>query len=385
MRPRPPNSTNTTPEIDRLNTLLATALEINRVNPSHINLGRAKALESDLRQKRESFETKTLLQLILRLESLHQVHKMRLFYKKVKENTNPDTNPIFVIHNPDSPPNNPVYARNKHEYLNFWEQYLVKTFRSASDSIGDHMPRLSTSSKSMLQNKKSHCSQSDLDKPLAASEVCLAIKTLKNMKAVGLDEITNEDIKLIEALRPGLIHIVVRKFWESEKCPVEFCQAIFHLIPKPGKPGRSKNLRLQKNYRPIALLSTFRKLYEIILSSRILRHVSLNQAQFGFLSGRSTLDCIFLLVEAILEARYIVHGPRNGTNQRLYGAFLDIKGAFDRVPRILIWQKMDIRFGIRGKLLRVIIDLFTNTTGIAIVNDLISAILGQRRMECVLA
>ena len=90
-------------------------------------------------------------------------------------------------------------------------------------------------------------------------------------------------------------------------------------------------------------------------------------------------------MEAILEARYIVHGPRNGTNQRLYGAFLDIKGAFDRVPRILIWQKMDIRFGIRGKLLRVIIDLFTNTTGIAIVNDLISAILGQRRMECVLA
>ena len=84
MPPRPPDSTNRTPEIDGLNALLATALEINRVNPSNTNLGRAKALESDLRQKRESFETKTLLQLILRLESLHQVHKMRLFYRESK-------------------------------------------------------------------------------------------------------------------------------------------------------------------------------------------------------------------------------------------------------------------------------------------------------------
>ena len=85
------------------------------------------------------------------------------------------------------------------------------------------------------------------------------------MKAAGLDEITNEDIKLIENLQPGLIHAVLQKFWKDEKCPVEFCQSIFHLIPKPGKPGKTKDFRLQKNYRPIALLSTFRKLYEIIL------------------------------------------------------------------------------------------------------------------------
>ena len=211
---------------------------------------------------------------------------------------------------------------------------------------------------------------SSLDKPLTEAEVCRAIKSLKNMKAAGLDEITNEDIKLIQNLRPGLIHTVLQKLWEEEICPLEFRQSLFHLIPKPGKPGKPRDLRLQTNYRPIALLSSFRKLYEVILSSRLLKHVSLNQSQFGFLSGRSTSDCIFILVEAILEARYAIRGPRDGTNQRLYAAFLDIKGAFDAVPRERIWQKMYERFCIRGKILRVIIDLFKDTTGQAIVNEL---------------
>ena len=51
-------------------------------------------------------------------------------------------------------------------------------------------------------------------------------------------------------------------------------------------------------------------------------------------------------------------------------AFLDFEGAFDGVFRQLVWLKMHKRFGIRGKLLRVIIDLYTDTSGEAIVNDL---------------
>ena len=72
------------------------------------------------------------------------------------------------------------------------------------------------------------------------------------------------------------------------------------------------------------------------------------------------------------EARYVVRGPRSGTQQKLYSAFLDLEGAFDGVPRQLLWQKMQSRFGIRGKLLRVIIDLYTDTTGEATVNNLVT-------------
>ena len=39
---------------------------------------------------------------------------------------------------------------------------------------------------------------------------------LKNMKAAGIDEITNEDIKLIEQIKPGLILTVPNKIWAEQ-------------------------------------------------------------------------------------------------------------------------------------------------------------------------
>ena len=368
MRPRPPSSTNTTPEIDRLDKALGAALEKHRISPTKANLLSAQTLESDLRKKRNAYDSKNLLDLICRLEGLHQIQKMRLFYQKVKERTKPLTNPTFVIRNPDSRASNPTYSTTRNEYINFWTGYLEKTFERTTNRFARETWDSSHPLLKLHPNEPS--SQSSLDKPLTKAEVFMAIKTLKSMKAAGLDEITNEDIKLIENLRPGLIHTVLLKLWEEENCPLGFRQSLLHLISKPGKPGKRRDLRLQTNHRPIALLSSFRKLYEVILSSRILKHVSLNQSQFGFLSGRSTSDCIFILVEAILQARYTTRGPRDGTNQRLYTAFLDFKGAFDNVPRGRIWEKMHDRFAIRGKLLRVIIDLYKDTSGLAIVNDL---------------
>ena len=371
MRPRPPNSTKCTPEIDRLDAILGSALEKHRSNPSKANLQKAKALERDLRKRRNAFETKTLLEFLTHIEDLHQLQKMRTFYQKIKMQNQNSTNPSFVIRDPDSTNEDKVYSSTKKGYLHFWSRYLEKTFAQAQFCDIKVIKRFGYPPSMTKVNDHSH-PLSNWDKPLSLLEVSQAIKSLKNMKAAGLDEITNEDIKLIDNLRPGLIHSLLQKIWDAEICPNEFRQSIFCLFPKPGKPGKPIDLREQKNYRPIALLSTLRKVYECILSSRILKIASLNCSQFGFLHGKSTTDCIFLLVEAILEARYAVRGPRMGTNQRLYSAFLDFKGAFDVVFRELLWQKMASRFGIKGKLLRVIMDLYTNTTGHAIVNELVT-------------
>ena len=132
IRPRPPSSTNTTPEIDRLDKALGAALEKHRINPTKANLLKAQTLESDLRKKRNAYDTKNLLDLICRLEGLHQIQKMRLFYQKVKERTKPFTNPSFVIRNPDSPTSNPTYSTTRNEYINFWTRYLEKTFERST-------------------------------------------------------------------------------------------------------------------------------------------------------------------------------------------------------------------------------------------------------------
>ena len=263
MRPRPPTSTKTSPEIDRMNKALGVALEKHRCNPSKVNLLTTKNLEKKLRKAMDTFEINALLNLISRLESLYLVQRMKLFYKKVKERTDPASNPTFVIRNPDSLGNQDLYSTTKKQYLDFWTRYLEKTFARDYPKTPKHsggLPHFLSQTQS-----NNYATQSHFDKPLTEIEVCLAIKTLKNLKAAGPDEVTNEDIKLIEELQPGLIHIVLQKILENERCPVEFRQSLFHLIPKSGKPGKPKDLRQQNNYRPIALLSTLRKLYEVIL------------------------------------------------------------------------------------------------------------------------
>ena len=61
-----------------------------------------------------------------------------------------------------------------------------------------------------------------------------------------------------------------------------------------------------------------------------------------------------------------------GKHQRLLAAFLDFKSAFNRIFRKLVWTKMKSRFGIRGKLLRVVIDLFTDIIAKGTVNGLLT-------------
>ena len=70
---------------------------------------------------------------------------------------------------------------------------------------------------------------------------------------------------------------------------------------------------------------------ELIIN--LLRIIELFEFQFGFREGCSTLDFIFLLREAILEAKYLQKGKLRGLNQKLYAAFLDFQGAFDGVPQ----------------------------------------------------
>ena len=201
-----------------------------------------------------------------------------------------------MIKDPYSHVATPSFSTTKDEYLEFWAKYMEKTF--AHKPIPTFKP------------PKDYIYSKEQDGPLIKEEVMLAITMLKNLKAAGVDEITNEDIKFIENLKPGIILGTLQKIWMEETCPDNFRQALIHLFPKPQKPGKSKDYRYQKNHRPISLLCTIRKLLEAILSRRILNSVRLQKSQFGFLPGRSTVDCIFILREAILEARYIRRGKK---------------------------------------------------------------------------
>ena len=153
---------------------------------------------------------------------------MRAFYHEVKKKTNPPADPTYVIWNPDSSKISPSFSSTKVEYLEYWAKYLEKTFQNNSISSFNERPREQSSSK---------------EDQLTESEVVRAIKELKNLKAAGIDEITNEDIKMVENLSPGLILNVLQCIWIQEDCPESFRKSIICLFPKPQKPGNKYDHR----------------------------------------------------------------------------------------------------------------------------------------------
>ena len=98
------------------------------------------------------------------------------------------------------------------------------------------------------------------------------------------------------------------------------------------------------NYRPIALLSDFNKIFEKIVFKRMESFIKqknpLTPSQYGFRKTHSTSHAILNIVNAI---------QTNIMNNRLFscGIFIDLKKAFDTVDHEILLRKVD-HYGFRG-------------------------------------
>ena len=91
------------------------------------------------------------------------------------------------------------------------------------------------------------------------------------------------------------------------------------------------------NYRGLKLTEQVMKILERIVDGLIRQLVSIDDSQFGFVSGRGTTDAIFVVRQ--LQEKYLA------ANKRLYMAFVDLEKAFDQVPWKIIWwalRKLDV-------------------------------------------
>ena len=82
------------------------------------------------------------------------------------------------------------------------------------------------------------------------------------------------------------------------------------------------------SYRAIKLLEHRMKVLEKVLGRRLRMKVNIDDMQFGFMSGKGTVDAIFIvrqLQEKFMEKR-----------KDLFYAFVDLVKAFDRVPRDVV-------------------------------------------------
>ena len=132
----------------------------------------------------------------------------------------------------------------------------------------------------------------------SASEVELAIDTLKSHKSPGIDQIPAELIKAGGRTICLEIHKLITSIWKKKKLPKEWKVSI--IVPIHKKRDKTDC----NNYRGISLLPITYKLLSNILLSRLIPYAKeiTGDHQCGFRHNRSTTDHIFC-IRQILEKK----------------------------------------------------------------------------------
>ena len=225
-----------------------------------------------------------------------------------------------------------------------------------------------------------------LDSDLTYSEFLDEIYSLKKGKSPGYDGVTNEDItSLIPNVSRGDINYdspkldslkfifnIFDNFWFNESVPRDFKRTLL----SPFLKGENKDPTDPANYRPISLLNSLMKIYEGIICRRLSIFLEDNKIisphQAAYRKNKSIFDHIFVLHEIFLEYRFYKKGPRGGAAKApLYFCFLDLKKAFDTVSRDILFKKL-CKAGVRGKMFRVIQNLFSCNPANILVDGFLS-------------
>ena len=93
------------------------------------------------------------------------------------------------------------------------------------------------------------------------------------------------------------------------------------------------------------------KILERTVDGLIRQVVSIDDSQFGFVTGRGTTDAIFVVRQ--LQEKYLA------VNKRLYMAFVDLEKAFDCVPRKVIWWALR-KLGVEEWIVRLVKGTYAN-------------------------
>ncbi|XP_063540730.1 uncharacterized protein LOC134749640 [Cydia strobilella] len=160
-----------------------------------------------------------------------------------------------------------------------------------------------------------------------AADLHKAAKDLKARASAGPDDISSFLVKdCISVLEAALLHIFNLSLKNGE---YPACWKVSRVTPVP-KSGTGRDV---SNFRPIAVLPGFAKLFESIIESRISLQIQcwLGDSQHGFRRARSTVTNHVNFVDHVRDEL--------DAGRQVDAAYFDFKKAFDLVDNDILLQK----------------------------------------------
>ncbi len=202
-----------------------------------------------------------------------------------------------------------------------------------------------------------------LDGDISLTEVRAALAAAHSGRAAGPDGFTIDMLKQGEAVMLRALHLLLQAMWRAERVPDAWLLAYLMPLHKGEGPRVEAN-----SYRPIALMASVMKLYEAVLHERLTAHVDSTNAigdeQAGFRRGRSCIDHVFVLTEAV--------AARREQGKHTYLCYIDISKAYDTTWRDGVWKRL-LEIGVRGKAWRVIRDMYRRVSSSVVLDEHITA------------
>jgi hypothetical protein len=187
---------------------------------------------------------------------------------------------------------------------------------------------------------------------LDIDDIKWALGRMKAGKAAGDDGLFAEMWKLAECV-PEYLLILFNNILETLQMPETWKNAL--VCPIYKQKGDSRDAA---NYRPIAITSTCRRIFEKCIDLVLLRPFveKLSDSQCGFRAERNTLQQVFVLHEAMIK------GPN-------HVALMDMKAAYDSVNRDILWLKMAQKFDIPEATISILKMLFDSNTSTLLIKN----------------
>ena len=212
--------------------------------------------------------------------------------------------------------------------------------KEKANVLADYFSSVFSQESLTSEDSPTYCTQQILDVPITEVAVSKRLEALKISKSPGPDQIHPRILKEAKCSIVKPLTLIFRKSLDSGQLPAGWKTAHISAIFKKGQKNRAEN------YRPVSLTSIVVKLLEGIIREHITAHMKqhhlFSTAQFGFLSGRSTV----LQLLTVLDKWTQNLDEGDGTDV----IYCDFRKAFDKVPHRLLLEKAK-SYGIQGKLI----------------------------------